>query len=240
MPLTYEQEFTVFQYECDPWDRMLPGAILRRVQEIGTKQSEMLGLNEEMYRRTHTVFLLSRISLEISRSPMIEEKITLQTRAYGMKRAVYHRVTSLHGENGEKLAEADSRWVLVDTNSRRILRALPEGFADIYNEEPAEEHDMSMPRPSLPLTSFGQKRATCTMCDRNGHINNSKYADIMVDHLPIAKLAAKPVKKAVLIYRSEIELNHQFSFSGCQLEEEKYYFLAEEEGKKSFEGYVTL
>lgn len=237
MPLVYEQECKVFQFECDPWNRMTPGAVLRRVQEIGTEQCEELGLNEEMYRQTHTVFMLSRVSLEVSEMPVMGQKILLRTRAYGMKRAVYHRVTSLHNEAGDKLCEADSRWVLVDTQTRRILRKEPDTFINPFVELPEEEHSMVIPKAE-ELELVATYNATYTLCDSNKHINNARYADMMCDCLPLAKLEQGPVKKMLLFFRSEIPLEASFELLRAKAGGNGFYCVAQQQGKKNFEGYV--
>lgn len=240
MPLCHSQEFSVFHFECDPWDRMTPGAVLRRVQEISTGQCTFLGLDEELYKRTGTVFLLAKVSLQVlCRMPEIDEKITIETRAYGMRRAVYHRLTSLHSQNGTKLCEADARWVLVDTAARRILRRpLPE-FAPFFTEQPKEEHQMEMPKPAQvqQLESFCAKYS---LCDRNGHVNNTRYADILCDNLPIEKLEKAPPQKMIFSYHSEIALSQAFELCGANLEENQYYFAANSQKGKHFEGFAQF
>ncbi|MDL2323996.1 hypothetical protein LJC61_02430 [Ruminococcaceae bacterium OttesenSCG-928-A16] len=243
MPLVYQDTFKVYQFECDPWDRMTPGAILRRVQEIGTQHCEQLGLTEEHYQATHTVFLLSRISLEIYNAPTTLQEVRIETRAYGMHRAVFQRVTSMYNaQTGEKLCEADSRWVLVDTNTRRILRREPEGFNNPFTEAPGqEEHSMEAPKPG-EVQSFGTRTASYMLCDRNGHLNNTRYADLVCDCLPLQELAQNQIKKMLLFYKAEIPLGKSFSLYGGKAEGEPstYYFVAEENGRKNFEAFVTL
>lgn len=247
MPLIYEDQFNVFQFECDPWDRMTPGAILRRVQEIGTMQTEELGLTPEMYKKTHTAFLLSRISLEIYNCPTLKQNIRIETRAYGIYRAVYQRVTTLYdATTGEKLCEADSRWILVDTQVKRILRHEPEGFISPFapmNTWGEQTHEM-YEKVKIETTETVLKQTACySLCDKNGHINNTKYADIVCDVLPLEKLQERMLKKLVLLYKAEIQMGQEFTVSlGLQQEDNKelYYFLAKANEQKNFEAYVEF
>ncbi len=244
MPLCYDQHFTVFQFECDPWDRMSPGAVLRRAQEVSNAQCDELGLDLEAHAKNHTVFLLSRMSFQvISRMPAIAEQVRIQTRAYGTRRAVYHRATSIHAASGQKLCEVDSRWALVDTQTRRILRKPPPEFEGVFGEAPPyEEHDMTMRRPER-LVQLADMRASYSLCDRNGHVNNARYADIMCDHLPIELLEKGTPRRMLLFYRAEIPFNHTFALHGGVVPgegENGYYFLAEDDGTKNFEGYVVF
>lgn len=242
MPLVYQEEFRVLQFECDPWDRMTPGAVLRRVQEIGTLQCELLGLTEEHYRATKTLFLLSRISLEMYAAPTIGQQVRIETRAYGMHRAVYQRVTTMYDAfTGEKLCEADSRWVLVNTETRRILRKEPEGFNSPFVEPPgAEGHSMDM-LPHSSAESCGSFVAGYTLCDRNGHLNNTRYADLVCDCLPLEQLR-QPVQKMLLFYRVEIPLGGEFELicAPVEAEESSFYVAAQDGRRTNFEAIVTF
>ncbi|MDL2254045.1 hypothetical protein LJC49_08275 [Ruminococcaceae bacterium OttesenSCG-928-I18] len=181
---------------------------------------------------------MAKLSLAIQRMPQVGETIRMETRAYGQRRALYHRVTSLHGAGGEKLCEADSRWVLINTATRRILRKPPEEFAHVYVDTPGEEeHELTLPKPGA-LFPIEQVRAGYTLCDRNGHMNNTKYADLICDHLPLERLRAGMPKQMLLYYHSEIPLGSLFSLCGCPVGEKGFYFLAKSEEVKHFECYT--
>lgn len=241
MPLIYEEDFKVLHSECDPWDRMTPGAVLRRVQEMSTAHCDSIGMDEAHYEKTHTAFMLSRISLQVQRIPMLREPVRIQTRAYGMHRAVYQRVTTLYGADGQVLCEADSRWVLVDTQTRHILRAEPEGFDSPFMDMPgAEEHDMGMPKKIEGPAQTGQFTASYSLCDRNGHMNNTRYADVVCDLLPIEKLQAGPVRRMLMVYRAEIAMGDGFDVAYGAAGENGYLFVAEAEGRKRFECYTQF
>lgn len=239
MPLVYEENFTVFQFECDAWDRMTAGAILRRVQEISNAHCNHLNITQEHYEKTNTVFLLSRLSLQVNQMPRFEQPVRMQTRAYAMHRAVYQRVTSFYGQGGELLCETDTRWVLVDTQTRHILRKEPEGFNSPFTDMPgAEEHSMAMPK----MGQVAQSRnftASYTLCDRNKHLNNTRYADLICDMLPIENFEKGPVKKMLLFYRAEIPLEQPFTLALAPAEE-GYCFLATQGEQKNFEAFVSF
>ena len=241
MPLIFEDHFTVLNSESDPWLRMTPGSILRRVQDISIAQCEAKGLNDEMYQKTGTTFLLAKLSLLVFRAPCAGEAIRLETRAYGMRRALYHRVTSLHGPGGEKLCEADSRWVLVNTNTRRIMRQPPEEFAHIYTDAPgAEEHDLNFPKAGH-LEPLANLTAAYTQCDSNGHLNNTKYADLVCNQLPLELLREGLPRRMLLGYHNEIPLGGCFLLSGSTTEPDSFLFSAEgENGVRHFECFVQF
>ena len=70
----FEQDFIVGQYECDCNGRMKAGALMAQSQAISTNHCNELGLTIDVYRRTHTVFLLAKASLEIYHDPAVRPK----------------------------------------------------------------------------------------------------------------------------------------------------------------------
>lgn len=237
MPLIYEESFKVCDYECDPWNRMTPANALRRIQEIATSQCTKLGFDGEFYRRTNTVFMLSRLSLEMAQMPKAEQLVRMETRGYGMRRAVYHRVTTFFSMEGERLCEADTRWVLVDLATRRIMRKPIEAFVPYFNDEPQEEHEMELLQPELP-EPLATLKAEYSLCDSNGHINNAAYADLVYNQLPLEEMEPSPPRKLLLFYRSEIPLGKSFVISGGPVAGKGFYFMAEADERKCFEASV--
>lgn len=241
MPLVFEDQLSVFQFECDPFDRMTPGAALRRIQEAGTQHCETLGITDETYKRDKILFLLSHLSFVAHRMPAPFERVNIQTRAYGMKRALYQRVTSLYAPDGALLCENDARWVLVDTENWRILRK-PRGVpADLFLDDTGEDgHDLAMPKPAAAWDAQSGQCARYMLCDRNGHINNTGYADLLCDMLPLDRLKAGPVRRMLLTYKHEIALGEEFRLCRAPAEGGGYCFAAFAGEKKRFEGYAMF
>ena len=241
MPNHYEEFFTVLYHECDPWGRMTPGAALRRVQETSTAHCNTVGLTDDVYQKTGTAFLLARISLQINQMPTPGEEVHIVTCAYPPEKAQYPRVTTFYGASGALLCEACSYWVLVDTASRRILRKPPEGFPFPFQAPavPAAAHSTQFEKPTETAPQV-QLVAAYSLCDKNGHINNARYADLVCDHLPLPLLQSHPIKQMLLIYRAEIALGEAFSFSGTAAGDNCYYFEAEKDGKRHFEAYIAF
>ena len=107
---------------------MTAAALLKQVQQISTEHCDIFGLDAAYYQSTNTAFLLSKISLLFHREILVGEKLKLVTQPSLPVKAVYHRYTSAYDDQGKEAASVDSRWILVDTQTRRILRKIPENF----------------------------------------------------------------------------------------------------------------
>ena len=199
----YTEVYTVYRHDCDMYRRMKPSAILRYTQQIATIHAEKLGLNDAYYDKANLAFLLAKQALEITRIPLADEQLTFTTYPEGSKRASYKRVTVITDQQGREVACLDSRWVLVDTQTRRIVRRTPEEMEVQWLENVDRTLDLTIPTAEN-LQSAGLRRAEYSLCDRNGHMNNTCYLDLACDLIDPELLAEKPLRRIVLSYHREI------------------------------------
>lgn len=234
----YSVEFTVTESECDADRRMMPGAFLRRVQQIATDQCTALGLTDEVYMRTHTAFLLAKQSAEFYVPVRPGQRVILTTCPSPEHRAVYNRFTELRDQDGTLLCASDTRWVLVDTQTRRILRNAPEGFPDIFKQPLEKTLDLSVKKAQTQ--SCGSQTALYTRCDRNGHLNNTIYADIVCDAVPAEKILKQGTERLVIIYHQEVPLGESFTLERAQTGKDRWYFCGKNDKTRHFEAELTL
>ncbi len=242
---TYEESFIAGQYECDCNGRMKAGAIMSQCQAISTNHCNAFGLTIDVYRKTHTVFLLAKVSLELYGEICVGDKIRIVTRPSSPNRAVYSRYTRFYNEQGEEVAAQDSKWVLVDTDTRKILRNPPEELHFPFNLSIEQEHDFTIPKVKDAVHS-GVERVTYSRTDDNGHLNNTQYADIILDNLPFSATVGKRMKKLVINYHNEAKMGEELEILTKELEaaDEKmscYYVCGQKnDGKKCFEGFAKF
>src|SRR5699024_5872721 len=124
-------------------------------------------------------------ALHIDRTPRVDEVLTAVTEPERCKRAVNKRITTFYDQAGQQVAVLDSRWVLIDTEKRLILRKHPEQFNDQWAPDVPFELPMKMVKVDpAECERLGECMATYSRCDMNGHMNNTRYADILCDALP--------------------------------------------------------
>ncbi len=232
----YSESFTVKAYECDAEARMTPGAILRRAQQISTDQCDLLGLTNEVYARTHTAFLLAKLAVEFYAPVRAGQCVTLATRPSAPQRAVYGRYTTLCAQDGTVLSAVDSRWILVDTRTKRILRRPPEDMPMPFVQPPVCELDVSLVKGEAQPVA--EETAFYTRCDQNRHMNNTYYADIVCDHVPLERIAAHAPARLAVVYHSEVPMGASFTLLRAQTGENGWYFVGREGVQKRFEGLL--
>lgn len=235
---SFSQTFTVAAYECDPMHRLSLGGLLRRTQQIATDQCHTLSLDLELYERTHTVFLMAKLATD-SHAPAYEnDAVTLTTWICAPRRAVYHRYTTLTAANGTLLAEVDARWILVDTQTRRIVRRMPEEFPPVFSQMPPIELCTDIRKAEAVFCK--KEQATFSRCDENRHINNTIYADIVCDALPTGKMLASEWSHFAISYHNEVPMDAEFALHCGKIDENTTYFIGKSDEKNFFECELTL
>jgi len=239
--MKYTQEYRIYENDVDFRKMATLGTLLRYCQQIGAEDAEHYGITPELYARTHTSYVLAKLALHITRTPRVEETITVQTEPEALHRAVNRRFTTFCDAQGREEACVDSRWVLIDTDKRMILRKHPEQFDDQWAEDVPLELPIRLPRVAPEdCETLGTQTAAYSRCDMNGHLNNTRYADIVCDAVPWQVWDSAQISDFVISYHREVPRGESFTLRRARLAEDTFYFDGEREGKSAFESLLTF
>lgn len=237
----FEKEIVVQQYDCDVNRTMKASALLRHVQQISIDHCDALGITAEQYEKTHTVFLLAKLSVDLYDKIPEGSLLKLVTRACYPVKAVYHRYTDILDEHGTKLAFVDAHWILVDTQSKRILRKAPEELNLPFGEEPMQLHEEIPKIPDAAMVK--QETIRYSQVDLNHHLNNTSYIDIICDLLPMDWMEHKEIKKILLHYHHEILWGETMDLYLKHVEQEEesgWYSCGLKNSNKVFEAWLEF
>lgn len=237
----YTKQFQVYRHDGDHRGLLKPGALLRYAQQIATEHAEAVGLTDELYTATHTAFVLAKTALHIDRTPRVDEILTLHTRPEKTKRAVNKRITEVLDAQGRPVALLDSRWVLIDTDKRTILRRHPEQFNEAWAPDVPRELPMRMTKAPADLCeAAGTYTASYSLCDMNGHLNNTRYADIVCDALPGELWDGGELADLLIFYHREVPRGGQFTLARAETAPGQWYFNAVRDGLSAFEASAAF
>lgn len=183
----YEWNITVSSFDVDRYNRLRLSTLLKLHQEIGERHLNEFGTTSDyMLNSLKLAFIFTKIKVKIHRLPEQNETIKLTTWCSELKGIRFYRNYRLESENGEVLTETKAEVAVINVESRRIVRPTEiTGFEDfLYNSE----LENSCEKPGK--LSFSDKNCKILSrnvrfsdIDRNGHVNNTVYADITLDCL---------------------------------------------------------
>jgi len=171
--------------DVGPDRRMTPTAQLRLQQEVGERHFSEGGLGFDRLAGLGLAFLMIANNAVIHRRPSAGEAIVVKTWSHSVKGIKFYRCYRFETEQGERLIDSVAVFALVDVKEHRLLR--PADFPFVISHVSDEPHTCPMParlREPQEVTSTGEHRVTVSQLDFNGHLNNTRYADIAFDALP--------------------------------------------------------
>ncbi len=219
--------------------RVKPSAILKFMQDAATVDAENLGADYVTMRKDDMIFVISKAMVSFKRMPMFDEELEIRTWNGKIQGVSFNRDFVMY-INGEVVARATTRWVLVSYSARRILRpdALKATVLTNTDEEIGIDPERRIMLPCEPsLTTV--YHPTLTDMDTNGHVNNSRYADYLVDYCN-ANLLEKEILGFEIHFVSELKYGAEVIFSAV-CDADKAYVVGTKEGDKQvFTSYLLL
>ena len=89
------------------------------------------------------------------------------------------------------------------------------------------------------LTSAGECRASYSLCDLNGHINNALYLDIACDAIPLEVWRTRELKFFSIKYHREVPMGEKMAVFYAPVEQ-GWYVVGRREEHAAFECYLEF
>ena len=205
--MVFRETFKVNSHSCDYSGIVRPSAVMTYLQECANLQLEAYGPSDAKMRASGQFFVLSRIGISLSSPIRAYETLHSETwavpsRGYSFLRC--HRL--LRGD--EVICEASSVWALLNLEDKRPLRT--DAYHPNFDTEPSDTFTMPdrIRINADGLCEVGQHTVRYADADRNHHMNNTVYADMLCGFLD---LYGKYVSRLSINYFHEAPLGARLS-----------------------------
>ena len=212
----YTQAFTLDHIHTDRFGRAKPSALLYFVQEAAGNHCTALAVDGAALAHKHLFWAVTRNRVQITRLPRLGETITVETWPMPTTKVAYPRSVVAYDEKGCELFRSISLWVLMDSRTRGMI--LP-GMSGVTVAGTLTGTELTAPRAiaSRPMNLQKTETVGFTLLDQNGHMNNTRYLDWVMDLLPSQFHKDHPVAEFTVCYLNEaregdrITLSHELS-----------------------------
>lgn len=231
----YEQTVNLRTNDFDTYDQIKTSALLELFQDIAGLHAEQIGIGYEASLKSNHIWVLVRNKLEIFENPEPLTYATLKTWPHEKGRADFNREYLLEDVNGKVLARGLSKWVIIDTNTRRLCRgdSISYGEGELWDDN----YYNDVEKVVLPDTTLFKKvlshKVTKNDLDHNKHMNNAKYTDLVFDSVD-DKLF---IKNLLIEYHQESKLDDIIDLYIYE-DEERIYHLGMINDKKIFSSII--
>ena len=183
--MVWSEFVTVDSHDCDKNRIVRPTGIFRMVQEAAFLQLRSMGQDETEMHNAGRAYIVSRIGIDMHKPLMMNDKVEVRTWENNSSGAKYMRYYAII-RDGEEIVSGECVCALVDINTGKLIRVRDSGYT--YGGE-GEGRVPSLDSHGAVRKELDYKPAYTfpvlyTFIDRNDHMNNTCYADMMFSAIP--------------------------------------------------------
>lgn len=237
----YTRTVEIGSATVDLYDNIRPSAMLQLLQELGTDHSAVLHMDRDyLVEEYHACWMLARVWYRVTRPLHAGELLTIRTWHRGASSLIVYRDYDLFVGN-EQVGEAVAAWVVADIGSRKMLR--PSAIENIAVSNPPEQvkdRQLRLIRSPKEKKHVYDRTVRYSDLDVNGHMNNTRYADVLVDALSAQELEGRFISELQLNYSQECKAGETMEISRLMGEDSCYIDGCSDDGKRRFEATVQF
>jgi len=183
--MVWSEHITVNTHDCDKNGIVRPTGLLRIVQEAAYNHLCSLGQSEAELRRDKRAYIVSNIGIDVIKPLKMGDKVEVRTwenNSVGAKFMRYYAVL----RDGEEIVCGSCVCALVNIETGRLIRVGESGFtfgASGEGRTPSLDSHGAMNK-ELNYVKAAEYPVLYSFIDRNDHMNNTCYADMLFSALP--------------------------------------------------------
>ena len=215
--MIWTEHMRVNSHDTDYMGILSPTGIMRMMQECANLHVHHCGPSNEQTRKEGKAFLLSRFVLEVNAPLFTYDELDVQTWGSGGQRLLFNRCYRIL-RDGKEICRAHAVMALIRIADGKLLRQ--EDYHPNFTYEPDYETPMddkiNLPRNTQDMNLLGTFEANYSVCDRNCHMNNTRYGDAL---LSFVDTKDKYLKKLAIHYVQEATMGETMTVYGIGGEE---------------------
>ena len=237
MDKTFSKDYTITCYEADANQLMRPTAMLDLMQEAANANASTLGFGYDEMINSNTAWVLSRIHVKFMNTPKWREEVNLKTWHKGVSKLFYLRDFILSDKAGNPMVLATTSWLIIDMNTRRLVRNSDLALSDTAMHAIETPADKVVLPVDIEPELVRKHPVTWSEIDTNGHVNNVKYAVWAIDAVKAEDIKERPLKELLINYDAEVMPGDIVKISRVRQETEEgvvYYITGKVADKQNF------
>lgn len=201
----YRRKYVIGFSDVDFTQKLKQSSLFGYFQDIASLAVENLNIGiNELAQRFNVTWILMRIRADIIRNPDWNEEITIETWPQEPRKLEFERDFAVMDKSGNTIMKAVSTWVIIDMDSREVRKSELIDFKyPSFKKERAIDCRLGRLKPAKQPEAAYRRIIGYSDVDFNGHLNNSKYVDFIMDCFSVENHRQYAVRSIEVNYMNE-------------------------------------
>ncbi len=238
---SYSKKVTLKYSDIGIANKLNLKSLIKYLQDAAGEHSDLAGYGISNIEKTHLAWLVLNWKVKMISHPHYNEEITIKTWARSLEKVYSYRDFEILDSNNNLVAIASSKWLLVDSNTKKI-KHITEDIVNSYGLNNKAVFNVNLDeKPKVPennslnFTYKVQRRDI----DTNHHVNNLFYIDFALETIPENIYLSNEFNNIEIFYKKEIKygeiINCYYSF-----EDNKHIVTIKSEDNSILHSIITL
>lgn len=193
--------------------------LTQRIIEIATEHADIIGVGFDVMMKDNLAWVLSRLSIEMTRMPKVREKYSIITWIEGYNRHFSERNMEIISENGETIGFVRTIWFAIDMNTRTPGDiSMLDSLAVTVSERPCPIAKQGRMKPVTSPTQTGTYRFRYSDIDFNRHVNSVKYMELLLNQWQLEYHENHDISRFEIAYLHEAHFGDEVTVNINQVE----------------------
>ena len=233
----YQENIFITSNDVDNHYDLKISSLFKYLQQVSTNHAEKIGLGKKDTVDKGMFWVITRMKVVIYKMPKMLDTIRVTTHPGNILMFVFPRFYEIYSEEGELLVAASSSWALLDNDTHKVIMKPNVDYSKYVGEKLDEDIALPEKVTFLVLEKEEERKVRYSDIDLNGHLNNTKYIEYIVDTHDINFYQNRRIQEIVINYEKEIKDGDIVTIYSDHQEEET--IVGDVEGKHSFIAKVT-
>lgn len=208
LPTLYSHAFHLTAAQCNAQRELAPAQLVQQIIEVATEHADALGVGFKDLQANGTLWVLSRVAIEMNRYPHLLEDYTLTTWIESYNRHFSERNIEIISGSGEILGYARTIWVAININTRRPADLSNISYiSDTVCDHPCPIAKQEKIRPVDPPQIVHDYTFRISDIDLNRHVNSTRYVELILNQMDLSDFDEYYLERFEIEYKQEAHFN---------------------------------
>jgi medium-chain acyl-[acyl-carrier-protein] hydrolase len=219
----WTQHYSVNTFLLTPQKRLGLYGLLNLFQDTAWIHATHLGHGHEAMLKEGTAWILTRQKMQMDQWPHWGDEIKLNTWIRPIKGPLAIRDFEIFSHD-KKIGECTTQWLMMNLSTRKPADktlSLPSEEVKSYGHVSLEASRIQL---QSSLKEFAQFHVRNSDLDMNGHVNNTRYAQWVLDSISVDTHQHYVLKEYEVNFIAETKLGDVITVFGGKIDDDKFQF----------------